>query len=419
VVDAGAKGFVGMLEGTLRYIEGRPLHAGEGDGEAAATPEPGARPAGAPGGTGIPADPGEGRYCTQVSLRGEDLPDSESIRARLDGVGTSLVVVRAADVARVHVHADDPDDVLERLSALGTVVSRQVEDTRSPRRTRRVAVVTDSSADLPREWAMEQGVRVVPLQVVVGDRSYRDGVDLGPSELLEVLRDPEAPVPTTSQAAPGEFADAYRGALEEGAEEVLAVVLSGAVSGTHESALTGARQVADGRVEVVDSRTGSVALGLMVIRAVELLDAGRDLDEVRDELERIRDRSGFFFTVRDLEGLLRSGRVSRGKAWLGDLLGLRPLLTVDDEGRIVPCGRVRSREAALEEMLERVDGALPGHDRYRLGVVHAGLPDFAGRVERELRERYDPVEVHSQPLTAVIAAHVGAGAWGVCYQIED
>jgi len=260
---------------------------------------------------------------------------------------------------------------------------------------------------------------VVPLQVVVGERSYRDGVELGPSELLEVLRDPEAPVPTTSQAAPGEFLGAYRGALEEGAEEVLAIVLSGAVSGTHQSALTGARQVEEGRVEVMDSRTGSVALGLMVIRAIELLDAGRELDEVRDELERIRDRSGFFFTVRDLEGLLRSGRVSRGKAWLGNLLGLRPLLTVDDEGRIVPCGRVRSREAALDAVLERLDGALPGHDRYRLGVVHVGLPDFAGRVERKLRERYDPVEVHSQPLTAVIAAHVGAGAWGVCYQIED
>lgn len=422
VVDAGAKGFVSMLEGTLRYIEGRPLEVGRGASAPGGAGEavPAAAGTGASGPEGNPArDEDEGRYCTQVSLRGAGLPDADALRETLAGVGTSLVVVRTADVARVHVHADEPDRVLERLAPLGTVESRQIEDTRAPRTARRVAVVTDSSADLPDRWAAERGVQVVPLQIVVGDRSYGDGVEIGPPELLEVLRDPDAPVPTTSQASPGAFLEAYRHGLEGGAEEVLAIVLSAAVSGTHGSAVTAARRLEEAEVRVVDSRTGSLGLGMMVIRAVELLEAGWPLEDVHEELERIRARSRIIFTVDDLEGLLRSGRVSRGRAWLGDLLGLRPLLTVDPEGRIVRCGRARSRDGALESMLERLDRELDGHDRYRLGVVHAGLPDFAGRVEARLRERYRAVETYREPLTAVIAAHAGAGAWGVCYQVED
>lgn len=408
VVDAGAKGFVGLLEGTLRYIEGRPL-SGE-EGAAAGEPPPSPR---------RPADSDEGRYCTQVALRGPGVPEDDALRERVRDLGTSLLVVRAGEVAKVHVHADDPDAVEARLTGLGEVVSFRVEDTRPEGPARRVGVVTDSSADLPREWARENGVEVVPLEVVIGDRSYRDGVEIGPDELLAVLRDPSLPLPTTSQAPPGAFADAYRRCLDRGSEEVLGIFLSGAVSGTLGSARTAARGVDGDRVRVMDSRSGSLGLGMLVLRAVELLDEGASREEVAREIERIRARSNVFFTVEDLGGLLRSGRVGRGRAWLGDLLGLRPVLTLDADGDVVPHARARGEAGAREAMLAAVDGAVQGADRCRIGVVHAGVPDLARRVAGEAHRRWSPVQVLCEPLTAVIAAHLGAGAWGLCYQIED
>lgn len=413
VVDAGAMGFVNILEATVRYIEGRPLGSGDGLPASASCGEEGAA-------AEAGSEAGEGRYCTQIAVRGPGLPESDAVRAAVEDLGTSLIVLRASELVKVHVHADDPAEVERRLAELGTVESRRVEDTRESGAVREVAVVTDSSCDLSREWAREHGVEVVPLRLVVGDRSYRDVEEVGPDELLTLLEDEGTPVPTTSQPPPQDFLDAYREVLDRGSREVLAVYLSAALSGTHDAGLTAARMLdASTGWRVVDSRSGSLGLGMMVVRAVELLDEGRELEEVAEELERIRDRSNLFFTVENLEQLLRSGRVSWGRAWLGDLLDLRPLLTLDEEGHIVPAGRVRGRDAAVEQVLASLDGVLEGASRYRLGVVHAGIPEFAERLERTLMRRYDPVEVFTGPVTAVLAAHLGAGAWGVCYQIED
>ena len=411
VVDAGAKGFVNLLEATLRYIEGRPLSSEEDPGAGDVRPEgPSA---------GRRRACGEGRYCTQVALRGRSVPGDEVLRERVRDLGTSLLVVRAGDLARVHIHADDPDEVEARLAGLGEVVSRLVEDTRPEAPARTVAVVTDSSSDLPRAWARENGVEIVPLELIVGDRSYRDGEEVGPDDVLAMLRDPDAPLPTTSQAPPGAFAGAYRRALDAGSEEVLGIFLSGAVSGTLGSARTAARGFEEDRIRVVDSRSGSLGLGMMVVRAVELLDEGRPRDEVAREITRIRARSNVLFTVEDLGGLLRSGRVSRGKAWLGDLLGLRPVLKLDAEGNVVPHARARGAEEARAAILRAADAELAGARRCRIGVVHAGAPGRAAEVAEEARRRWSPVEVLCEPLTAVISAHLGAGAWGLCYQIED
>lgn len=410
VVDAGARGFVELLDGVLLFVEGRPLGS-DRDGSAAA---PVQMPAVSEG--------EEGRYCTQLAYRGTELPGSDVMRGRLRELGTSVIVLRSGDLVKVHLHADDPATVEDRLSDLGEPVSRRIEDTWSVPVGRTVAVVTDSSADLPEQWLADHGVEVVPLQVIVGERTFRDREEIGPEEVVELLRRRDGPRPTTSQAAPGAFVRGYRRALERGgADQLLGIFLSGAVSGTLGSARAAAERIdlspEDRRV--MDSRTGSLGLGMLVVRAVELLDGGASLGEAAAEVERIRDRSSLFFAVEDLEGLRRSGRVSRGRAWLGNLFGFTPVLTLDRQGRVIPHARVRGREAARERVMHDLERALAGARRYRVGVVHAGVPEFAAEVEAEIRGRWQPVDLRVRPLTAVIAAHLGPGAWGVCYQIED
>jgi len=422
VVDAGAKGFVRMLDGAVQYIESGSLWRWGGEGTATgATVEP--APGGARGAlAGRHAGAGEreegeeeGRYCVQITLRRARVPDPSKLRGRLAELGSSLIVLRTGELAKVHIHADDPDAVERRLREFGDVAARRVEDTRAA--SPGVAVVTDSACDLPREWARAHGVEVVPLQVIAGDRTYRDGVDLGADELLAMLRDRGREPPSTSQPPPRAFLDAYRRALEEGAEEILGIFLSGAVSGTFDSASTAAREL-EAPVRLVDSRSGSLGLGMQVVRALELLQEGLGTEEVARRIERLRARSNILFTVEDLETLQRSGRVTGLRAWLGGMLDVRPLLHLDAEGNVVPFDRVRGRERSREKLLDHLDARISGAERVRLGVAHAGRPDFAARIERELAHRYRPVESWCRPVTAVLGAHMGEGAWGVCYQIE-
>ncbi len=143
------------------------------------------------------------------------------------------------------------------------------------------------------------------------------------------------------------------------------------------------------------------------------------LEELATELLRVRDQSNIFLTVDRFDCLLRSGRVGRMRAWIGGLLDYKPILTLGDDGRIVAAGKVRGKEALVEHVLELLDEALAGADRYRLGVVHFRAPEVARTLVAELAARYAPVEILSGPTAAALAVHTGAGAWAVAYQIED
>jgi len=157
-----------------------------------------------------------------------------------------------------------------------------------------------------------------------------------------------------------------------------------------------------------------------VIRGVELAAAGWEREAIVRELERVRGQSGGFFTVDNFERLVRSGRVGRGKAWLGTKLNLKPVMALTMEGRIEPVGRARGREAARRRVLELLDKALTPRPRtLRMGVAHGDIPEFAEALRLELVSRYRPMQCLVTPITPVIAAHAGIGAWGVFYQNED
>ena len=416
VVDAGAKGLVSFFEGVIHYIDGHipgdviaeaPLERTHGGDRPSLYV---AREA------GFGSD--EGRYCTQIAVRGVDVPDTTEIKRRLSGLGTSTIVLRTGEVAKVHIHADAPETVRRVLGGYGTIVSEVVEDTQLVGAGRHVAVVTDSAADLPHDWAERHGVSVIPLQVIVGDRTYRDGIDLDSDGLKELLTAPGGPAVTTSQPAPSEFTERLTAALDRGAEQLLGIFVSGALSGTYGSAAAAMRKF-DVPACAIDSKSGSLGVGLLVARAVELLDDGHSLEEVVAALEAVRDRSNIFLTVNTFEYLLRSGRVGRAKAWLGGLLDLKPILSLDDQGRVIKAGTARGTEALMEQVLQLVEDRLSGAKRYRLGVAHFAAPDIAREIVSQFEARFDPVEILTGPTTASLAVHTGPGAWAVAYQVEE
>ncbi|MGH7525322.1 MAG: DegV family protein [Gemmatimonadales bacterium] len=415
VVDAGGKGFVRMLEGVVRYIEGDPiLPVGDGDGA----------PAFVPAAQVEVAAERDFRFCTEVLVQGEQLPAANEVRAAMHTFGGSVVVAVMADVLKIHVHTDAPEAVFSYAARWGRVETTKADDMRAQHRRlshpdrRPVAIVTDSSADLADVVLDRHRIALVPLQVVFGDVTYRDRVELKPEEFYRRLREARDP-PTTSQPTPADFVQVLRDAREE-ADEVVAVLLAAALSGTFASAQASVRAAGISGVHLVDSRSASLGVGMLALRGAELAQAGWPAEAIAAELGRVRGQAGMLLTVDRYDNLIRSGRVSRGKAWIGGMLDVKPILSLDPAGRVIPVDRVRGRDNVVPRVLALLDKRLtPRPQAIRFGVAHVEAPEMAERVRTALVAAYRPRDCFVTLATGVLATHVGIGAWAVFYQVED
>lgn len=427
VVDAGAKGFVSMLEGVWLFVQGASLAA---EREARSNGDGGLPPdAAAAALADYPGEDEQYRFCTEALVRGAELPPQAVVRDVLREHGDSLIVIRSDDVLKIHVHTDEPEGVFDYLRTLGSLVTHKAEDMRVQHQNlggghiqlarRPVAVVTDSACDLSEEVVRAHGIHVLPMELVEGDETYRDGIDITATEFHERLRSARA-LPTTSQPAPVSFLEAYERAAEEG-ESLVGIFVSSTLSGTVGAAEAAAGRFGNAPIRVVDSLGASLLEGLLVLKAAELGELGWGAGDIVAELERVRGRSGILFTVSTFDRLIASGRVGKGKALLGRFLGLKPILGLTPEGRVEAFGKAFGDERAKPELLRVLREQVPDDvEKVRFGVVHVGLPEIVEPVERALREAYGAqVEILSAPATPVISTHVGIRAWGVAYLVED
>ena len=416
VVDAGAKGFVRFLEGVKRLIEEGQIAEGavdrvvEGSNAAAQTE--------------VEADR-DYRYCTELMVRSPEgaSPDPAAVRKALRAHGGSIVVLATGDLLKAHVHTDAPEAVFQLASGWGTLESTKADDMRAQHQAlqarRPIAFVSDTACDLPDELVLQYDIGLVPMQLIVDDHVYRDRLELTAPEFFKRMR--AGLDASTSQPAPQAFEDAYQDAARAG-DHVIAVTVSSGLSGTNANAVAAAKRFDSNgaRLTVVDSRTASLGEGLLVVRGVELAAAAWQPEAIVRELARVRGQSGGFFTVDNFERLVRSGRIGRGRAWLGTKLNLKPVMSLTIEGKIEPVARARGRAGARKRLLELLDQALtPRPKALRLGVVHGDIAEFAETLRAELVARYRPIQCLVTPITPVIAAHAGIGAWGVFYQNED
>ncbi|HEV2291184.1 MAG TPA: DegV family protein, partial [Gemmatimonadales bacterium] len=320
VVDAGAKGFVLMVEGVVRFMEGNPILP--------AAPVTAAETDFAPAAHAAVAAERDFQFCTEFLVRGEQLPATNEVRTAMRTFGGSIVVVVASDLLKVHVHTDTPDAVFTYAARWGTVQSTKAEDMRVQHRklahgdVRPVAIIADSSADLPDAVLDRHHIALVPLQVMFGDETFKDRVELKPEEFYRRLRQSKV-LPTTSQPTPADFVQAFRDA-RTGADEAVAVLLSTGLSGTFQSGQAAAKAAALGGIHLVDSHSASLGVGLLALRGAELAESGWTGSEIVRELERVRGQSGCFITVDRFDNLIRSGRVTKGRAWLAGMLDVKP-----------------------------------------------------------------------------------------------
>ncbi len=270
---------------------------------------------------------------------------------------------------------------------------------------RRVRVVTDSTADLPQEWADRWGIRVVPLKFRLGEETFRDGLDLAPEEFYARLSGKEFPV--TSQPAVGVMKRVYQQAAAGGGE-IVSIHLSSKLSGTCQSAQLAAEQV-DSRVVVVDSGQISMGVGWLVLAAARAAREGRSLEEIVSLVEEMKGRTHILGLIESLEHLRRGGRIGRAQALLGGLVGIRALFTLE-RGEAVLLERVRTRSAGLRRLVEQVAALEPLE---LAAVIHAATAGAAQEVARALAPLLPGQSIPVLPVGQVVASHVGPGAVGV------
>ena len=278
------------------------------------------------------------------------------------------------------------------------------------------AIVLDSTADFPDAAEQHPSWRVVPLYVVFGDESYRDGVDMTAGEFYERLTT-SSEHPTTSQPTPGDFLAAYREL--EGYERILSLQLSSRVSGTFRSAETAAADLGDGRVRVFDTETASAAITMLALAIQRRLERGTSDEEIDELVERYRRERGLLFTVDTLEFLARGGRIGRAKAFAGTLMNVKPILAIVD-GEVMPVKRVRGNRKAFQEFVEALESQTRDEPGLRVGIAHAAAPERAVEVEKLVRDRRPQATIETvTQLGAVIGVHVGPGTVGLFWFADD
>ncbi|MEU6166580.1 DegV family protein [Streptomyces tanashiensis] len=275
--------------------------------------------------------------------------------------------------------------------------------------SRHVAIVTDSTAYLPRQTRERHAITTVPLTVVIGDRALEEGNEISAKALAEALQKRRSV--TTSRPSPEVFAEAYRQAAEAGAQGVVSLHLSAEVSGTYDAAVLAAKG-APLPVRVVDTRMVGMALGFCALAAAEVAEAGGSLDEAVAAAEKRASGTSAYFYVDTLDYLRRGGRIGAAQALLGSALAVKPLLELDG-GRIELREKVRTASKAIAR-LEEIAVERAGSGSVDIAVHHLSAPERAAALADRLRERVPGIEeLQVSEVGAVIGAHTGPGLLAV------
>jgi uncharacterized protein len=415
VVDAGAQGFVDLLQGITDFMRHGSLRTGPDAGDHAALEQ-----AAAESYREAVADGAGQRWCTECMVSAPAL-DRRRMREALAGLGSSLVIAGGKKKVRIHIHTDDPEAVFRIAAGFGNVTDKKADDMLSQQASARagartVAIVTDSAADLPEELLSSLDIHVVPARIHFGACSYLDKVSLEPSEFYRLMAE-SAVHPTTSQPPPGDFRRLYQilGSHHPG---IVSIHVTGRASGTFQAAASAAQRAAT-RVPVlaIDSRNASIGQGLVVQRAAELAATGQGIDQIVLALDESIAGTRTWALLGSLDHAVRGGRVSPSSRLLARLLRLEPILATFPDGRLGVGGFLLGRHDRVRRFarwIARRAGAAAG---LRLAVAHANAPEDAARLLAELQAQMPGLgNVLVTEVGTALGVHGGAGTLVVAAQ---
>ncbi len=272
-----------------------------------------------------------------------------------------------------------------------------------------IKIVVDSCCDLPKAIQERFDIKVVPVNVHIGKRSYEDGVEMSREDLYRKMK--EGIIPTTSQPSPGKFFEAYR-ELAKKASTILSIHITSKLSGTYQSAKLARSMLPEVDIRVVDSLSASMGAGFLALAAAKAAEAGKTVQEILAIIEGIKARMNVFATVATLKYLQLSGRVSRLQESFASLLDVKPVLAIQD-GLVEAVGRVRTRAKSLDRLLELTKEAVGEAEAISVAVAHAYVPEEAQRLRERIEAIFKCREIFTVEVTPALAALGGPGLIGV------
>ncbi|MBB3127478.1 DegV family protein with EDD domain [Paenibacillus rhizosphaerae] len=275
-------------------------------------------------------------------------------------------------------------------------------------------IVTDSTADIPEDIAKQHDIHVVPLRLMFGEDTFEDGVDISAEVFYKRLVQSEQ-LPTTSQASPADYMQVYQEIMNEyPGSPIISIHISSGLSGTYQSA-TIAKSMLEGDpdITIVDSKSASYGFGLLVVHAARLAAEGKTAEEIVRSVEEMRRQRKLYFLVDTLEYLQKGGRIGKAAAVIGNLLNIKPILSIDEEGIIYAVEKVRGRKKALARILERFREDLGGVQNINVAVGHTADPASAEPVLEDLSRDFRLQEVVLTNIGPVVGTHVGPGTLAV------
>jgi len=280
--------------------------------------------------------------------------------------------------------------------------------------SKKVAIVTDSTAYIPVEIRKELQIEMIPLNVIFGEESYQEEWDLTTDEFYEKMKT-AAELPKTSQPAIGQFVELFEQLAEKGFEQVVTIHLSSQISGTFQCALSAGEMVEGIEVVGFDTEVSCAPQAYYVLEAAKSANDGADANEILEKLAFMKKTAKAYFMVDNLNHLHRGGRLSGAQLVVGNLLKIKPILHFE-EGKIVPFEKVRTEKKALARLIDLLEQDVSQGGTYYATVIHANRLDGAEQLAEKIQERFPEVKVDISFFGPVIGTHLGAGSLGLSWQ---
>ena len=362
------------------------------------------------------------RYCTEAMLSGTTL-DAQAIRSALAEYGDSLIVAAGRNKAKIHIHTDKPETIMQELSVFGSVGGQKVDDmllqfTDAHDRKSPVAIVSDSACDLPAELLEQHRIHIVPLLLSAGGSEYLDKLTMS-AESLSRVAEGEGLFPRTAQP-PAHFFGRLYSYLGSHYDSIVAIHLAACLSGTYETSRREAAKARDAGMDirVLDSRHLSGSLGLVVLRAAQAAEAGMSASDIAEKLPEWSAKARILVSVTSLRYMVKGGRVSPLKGLAAKVLNLKPIVSVDETGKSVLYGKSFSEETNLKNIIRMVAEQHRQQPLRCYAVGHSNVPEkaaaFAATLEKELG--FPPLYITQ--ISSVVALNAGPGAVSVITMSE-
>ncbi len=367
VVDAGAKGFVVFLEGMIDFFKHGELKKILGARNVLKVQ----------GFDGTHEHENANfRYCTEAMLVSDNI-EREKLRSKIEHFGDSLVLAGSSKKMRLHIHTDTPDKLFAKISKFGSITFQKVDDMVmqmdvAENQKNNIALVTDSTCDLPQEYIEKHQINVVPLSVHFGDTYYLDRITLKPDRFYKML--PKAKeYPSTAQPTFKDFSNKYN-YLSTHYDSVVGIHISEAMSGTCSNSRKAAKTISNftkKQINIVNTKRLSSGLGLIMMRATEAVEENINHDELVENIGVWSEKTEMFVTTKTMKYLVKSGRVNPVKGFLGKLLNVKPVIIVNNEGKTDLVGKPRSEKSSMKLTMKMIEKKINKQKLWGYAISHS------------------------------------------------